>query len=56
MELEELETGHAHTIDYNGKLKLKKIRSRKIQVQPSNTMWPKYLNIDVYYPVKHGRH
>ena len=26
------------------------VRSTEIQVLPSNMMWPRYLNIDVYYP------
>ena len=51
MELEEPETGHARTIEYNSKLEMKK---RRIQVRPSNTMWPRYLKIDIYYPAKYG--
>ena len=50
MELEESETGHMHMTDYNSKLKMKKIRGVRIEVRHSSMMWPRYLNIDVYYP------
>ena len=52
MELEEPKTGHMCTIDYNSKLGRR--QGAEIQVRPSNMMWPRYLNLDVYYPAKHG--
>ena len=51
MESEEPETGHIQeTIIVH--LSWRR-QEAEIQVRPSNIMWPKYLNIDVYYSAKY---